>query len=140
MKQITLRVEDDHYQVIAKLAALRGKPIEEFVLTAAKSADSAELENYNRQLLKFVAEVRLAFRHLSQSPAMITTGRSYVALTKALHQMGRLEELMNLENRLEKGFLKPFKNELPKRDGPSPLALVAGRLLGVSTFAGRSFP
>lgn len=47
---------------------------------------------------------------------------------------------MKLETKLEKGFLNTFKNELSKRDEPSPLALVAGRLLRVSIFAGGSFP
>ena len=105
-----------------------------------KSADSAELEKYNGQLLKFAAETGLALRHLSESIAIIMAARNYIDLTKSLYEIGKLEDLMKLENRLEGRFLKPFKDELPKRDGPSPIGGTVGWMLKVNIFEGRSFP
>jgi len=47
---------------------------------------------------------------------------------------------MALENRLEGRFLKPFKDELWKTEGPSPVGGAVGRMLKVNIFEGRSFP
>lgn len=105
-----------------------------------KSSDLIELKKYNRRLLKFAAESGLALRHLSDSIAVIMIAEGYVNLTKALHEIGKLEELMALENRLEGKFLKPFKDELWKRDGPSPVGGAVGHMLQVKIFEGRSFP
>jgi len=44
MKEITLQIEDDHYGIFERLAKDHGEPVEEYVLTAAKSAVSARLE------------------------------------------------------------------------------------------------
>lgn len=105
-----------------------------------KNSDLVELKKYNRRLLRFAAETGLALRHLSDSIAVIMAAEGYVNLTKALHEIGKLEELMALENRLEGRFLKPFKDELWKRDGPSPVGGAVGHMLGVKIFEGRSFP
>ena len=37
-------------------------------------------------------------------------------------------------------FLKPFKDELSKRDGTSPIGGAVGRILNVNIFEGRSLP
>jgi len=66
--------------------------------------------------------------------------RRGVALTRALHETGKLEDLMTLENRLKGRFLKPFKDELWKTEGPSSVGGIVGRTLQVNIFEGRSFP
>ncbi len=43
MKQVTLKIEDDHYKIIEKLAVLQGARLEDMILTAAKSSLSVML-------------------------------------------------------------------------------------------------
>ena len=44
MKEITLQVEDEHYEIFERLAKDYGAPVGEYVLTAAKCAVSARLD------------------------------------------------------------------------------------------------
>jgi len=44
MKEITLQIEDEHYNIIKHFANLKGESIDEFVLMAAKSAISSCVE------------------------------------------------------------------------------------------------
>ncbi len=44
MKEITLQIQDEHYEIIEHFAELYGKPIEDYVLIAARSSISATME------------------------------------------------------------------------------------------------
>lgn len=43
MKEITLQIEDDHYEIIKHFAELYDMPVEEYVLQAAKCTISSNL-------------------------------------------------------------------------------------------------
>jgi len=62
MKEITLQIEDGHYEIIKHFAELYSKPIEEYVLEAARSSISSLLEDEENGELsnyKFIIHKRL---------------------------------------------------------------------------------
>jgi len=63
MKELTLQIEDEHYDIMEHFAKLYGQPVEEYVLMAAKGAISAniaaELDGEDKVVCEFEIHKRL---------------------------------------------------------------------------------